>query len=87
MLFKKEIFDDIGFFDEDFLLHGQDTELAMRLLSSPHQAYVVPDVLVRHIGHHSIKRAVAAGEIDKVAEDEYTKKIYEEKTKRYKTTS
>jgi hypothetical protein len=86
-LFKKEAFEKLGYFDEEFLLHGQDTEWAMRLLHSQYQAFIVPAVWVQHLGHYATKKAVANGEYDKVAEDEYTRALYEEKTRKYKSTS
>src|SRR3989344_112065 len=52
LLYKKEVFEKIGYFDEDFLLFGTDPEWSWRLINSKEcVGYFRPDVLVNHIGH------------------------------------
>jgi|GEM_PF-1848945 len=57
VLYKKEIFEKIGYFDEEFLLYGSDSEWARRLVASDYHAYVRPDVLVEHVAHYSTSKA------------------------------
>ena len=59
LLFKKEVFNKIGWFDENYLLFGTDTEWSLRLLRSKECAgYLRPDVVVDHIWHASVLKAV-----------------------------
>jgi ubiquinone/menaquinone biosynthesis C-methylase UbiE len=57
VLYKKEIFEKVGYFDEEFLLRGSDVEWVDRLLKSPYKAYISPDVLVDHVGSYASKKA------------------------------
>ncbi len=76
-LFKKEMFDDIGPFDERFYLHGQDSEWIDRVIDSDWQIVVRPDVFVDHTVSASIKRAEFRGVIDLHKERLYTKVVYD----------
>lgn len=81
-LYRKDIFGEVGYFDEDFLLYGSDSEWAERLLRSPHGAYVRPDVVVDHIAHYSTKRANAteSTSYDYAYEREYAGELLKKKT-------
>jgi len=82
VVYKKEGFEKIGYFDEEFLMYAPDSEWAYRLMNSPYSAYVQPDVLVDHIGHYSnIKESKVKGqEILSIVEREYSVQTYEKKT-------
>ena len=79
VLYKKDTFDKLGYFDEEFLMYGQDVEWSHRLLTSQWKAYILPDVLVEHLGHYSNKKAVIKNEYDKEAEGVYAHLLLEEK--------
>lgn len=81
VLYEKEIFEKIGYFDEDFLLYGQDSEWGDRLLKSPFKGYVRTDVLLDHIGSYAINKAVKIDNYDSSLEREYAGILFKEKTK------
>lgn len=79
VLYKKEIFEKIGYFDEDFLFYGQDTEWALRLLKKGYSVYLVPSVSVEHLKHYSISKAIKNKEIDGKIERDYAGRLLREK--------
>lgn len=87
-LYKKEVFEKVGYFDEDFLLYGSDTEWAFRSLKFGVGAYLRPDVVVDHISHYSTGKEAKAAKLavvktlyDASIEREYAGELYNEKTK------
>ncbi len=80
MVFKKDLFEKVGYYDEDFLIYGADPEHAYRVVKSPYAAYLRPDVVVGHEWHHSAKKAAAKQEYNKVAEKEYCTELLKKKT-------
>lgn len=82
LLYKKEAFEKIGYFDEEFLMYAPDSEWAYRLINSPYAAYVRPDVLVDHIGHYSNTKEskVKGQEILSIVEKEYSEDTFNKKT-------
>lgn len=52
-LFRREMLDDIGLFDEDFFAYAEDTDLGWRARLAGWKAYYVPRAIVYH--HHSKK--------------------------------
>lgn len=80
VLYDKKLFEKIGYFDEDFLFYGQDSEFGHRLLKSDCDGYVDNRVLVKHVGSYSINRAAKRGEYDKELERFYAKKLFKIKT-------
>lgn len=80
-VFKKEVFEKIGYYDEDFLIYGSDSEWAWRFIrSKEYVGYLRPDIIVHHEHHHSVKKAVAKQEYDSIAEKEYAINLYKQKT-------
>jgi hypothetical protein len=82
-LYKKEVFKKVGYFDEDFLLFGSDTEWAHRFITSKEcQGYLRPDVVVEHLGHYSTKKAAIneRAEYNARIEKEYSKELFTRKT-------
>ena len=82
-LYKKEVFDKAGYFDEDFLMYGSDSEWAFRCLKSGAGAYLRPDVVVEHISHYSTGKEAKSAKTayDASVEREYASELYNEKTK------
>lgn len=81
VLYKKDIFDKVGYFDEEFLLYGSDVEWSRRFVDSEYAGYVRPDVLVDHVGHYSTTKAQKTepaqalwGVVEKMYADEMLKK-------------
>lgn len=79
-LFKKSVLDEVGWFDEDFFIYGQDSEFAHRATKKGHVAVHRKDVFVRHMGGYSFYKAVKAGEIDREADKLYASSLYRLKT-------
>lgn len=79
-LYKKSIFESIGYFDEDFLLYGQDSEFAYRCLKKMGGATFRADVLIRHIGSYSAKKEDSAGSFDREADKIYARHLFMKKT-------
>jgi GT2 family glycosyltransferase len=52
-LFRKEMLEEIGLFDEDFFAYAEDTDLGWRTRLAGWKAYYVPEAIVYH--HHSKK--------------------------------
>lgn len=55
-IYRKSLFDAIGFFHEGFLLYGQDSEFGHRFLKKGRRGIVRKDVFVHHIGSYSINK-------------------------------
>ncbi|MDO8183827.1 MAG: hypothetical protein Q7T49_02485 [bacterium] len=81
-LYKKEVFEKVGYFDEDFLLRGSDTEWAQRFLKSGLKGYYRPDVVVEHVGSVSTKKADRKAEYSRALERIYANTMYNEKLKK-----
>jgi GT2 family glycosyltransferase len=47
-LYRRALFDEVGLFDEDFFLIGEDTDLNLRCLIAGKRCIYVPAALVRH---------------------------------------
>src|SRR3989344_2001792 len=78
LLFKKEVFNKVGWFDEKYLLFGTDTEWSIRLIRSKDSAgYLRPDVVVDHVWHASTAKAAVdeRAEYNFRVEKEYSNKL------------
>jgi len=60
-MYRREMLDKIGFFDEDFFLQCEDTDLSMRAQVAGWKILYLPDAVVYHKVGHSIGRASATG--------------------------
>jgi len=49
-LFRRSLFDDIGYFDEDFFAYREDVDLSLRAQFRKHRCVFVPQARVRHRG-------------------------------------
>jgi hypothetical protein len=79
-LYKRDVFETVGYFDEEFLLYGQDTEWGHRLLRSPRAAYIRHDVLVDHLRHYSARQAARDQEYDARFEKNYARMLLKQKS-------
>lgn len=80
-VFKKEVFDKIGYYDEDFLIYGADPEWAWRFINSKECfGYLRPDIVVHHKHHYSVEKASEKQEYNRTAEKEYSNNLYKQKT-------
>jgi GT2 family glycosyltransferase len=81
IVFRKDVFDTVGYYDEEFLFYGADKEWAWRFLRSRTCiGYLRPDVIVNHLSHYSAKKAVSKKEFNSLVEGEYAESVYLEKT-------
>ena len=49
-IFKREIFDEVGLFDEDFFANYEDVDFSLRMKVAGYKILYVPDAVVYHIG-------------------------------------
>ena len=75
-LFRKEMLNDIGYFDERFYLHGQDSEWMDRVLASKWHIVMRRDVFVDHLVSVSIQKAREAKEFSYETDLLLTQRIY-----------
>lgn len=55
MLIKREVFEKIGFFDEDFFLYLEDTDFCKRTVDAGYKIFVAPQSVIYHkVGKSSI---------------------------------
>lgn len=85
-LFRKDVLNDVGYFDERFYLHGQDSEWMDRVIESKWRIVMRRDVYVEHLTSASIQKARKDGEFSYETDILLTQRIYaiirEEKKKR-----
>lgn len=79
-LFHRNLLDDIGEFDEEFVGYGQDSEFAERLTRNGGGTYIRRDVFVQHLHGASFKAATSSGEHDSVADRAYAQELFARKT-------
>ena len=54
MMIRREVFLDIGGFDDDYFMIYEDVDLGWRLRLYGYSVYLVPDAYVMHRGHYSL---------------------------------
>lgn len=79
-LFRRDLMESIGKFDEEFVGYGQDSEFAIRMTKNGGGVYIRRDVYVEHVHGGSFKSAAASGEYDALADRAYAQKLFIEKT-------
>jgi GT2 family glycosyltransferase len=57
MLMRRDRFDDVGYFDEQFFLYYEDDDLCLRLFNAQRPIVVVPDVKAIHHSRGSVRGA------------------------------
>lgn len=60
-MYRRDMIEKIGFFDEDFFLQCEDTDLSMRAQIAGWKILYLPEAVVYHEVGHSIGRASATG--------------------------
>lgn len=55
-LFKKELFNKIGFLQEDFFLYAEETDFCWRANLVGAKIFNVPSSVIYHLGHYSINK-------------------------------
>jgi GT2 family glycosyltransferase len=58
-LYRREMLDEIGLFDESFFLYCEDTDLGLRARWAAWECFYVPDAVVEHRYSHSAGKASA----------------------------
>ena len=58
-LYRRALFDDVGFFDEDFFLYGDDVDISFRAQLKGHKCLYVPDAVVYHHGSATVGKVSA----------------------------
>jgi hypothetical protein len=76
-LFRRDVLDDVGYFDERFYLYGQDSEWIDRVVESKWNIVMHRGVCVEHDVSASIKQARKTGEFDYEADGQMTRLIYD----------
>ena len=76
-LFRKDVLNDIGYFDERFYLHGQDSEWMDRVIMSKWRIVLRRDVYVDHLTSASIEKASKDSEFDYNTDILLTQRIYD----------
>jgi len=79
-LFRKSVLATAGWFDEEFYFYGADSVWAARLLNTPGQVYLLPDVHVEHVAAHSLSKAERDERLDGAAERRRAAALYHLKT-------
>ena len=53
-LYRRDVFLEVGGFDEDFVSYHEDVDLGFRLRLQGHRALYVPEAIVKHIGSSTL---------------------------------
>lgn len=78
VMYRKNIFNEIGLFDEDFFAYYEDSELNMRINLAGHYGMYIPSARVYHVGSGTglkINKNNAPGNISFEKPTEYGKKV------------
>ncbi len=71
MIARAELVREIGGFDEDYFLYGEDQELCLQVRRRGYEIGYIAEATVRHIGGHSETNAAAADKWGRKARAEY----------------
>lgn len=89
VVYRKSVFDRIGYFDERFLLYGQDSEWGWRFLRHPEAGTGVirRDVFIDHVGSYSLNKFAEANKelYNASAEREYARQLFQHLIKKHET--
>jgi GT2 family glycosyltransferase len=56
MFFRKQVLDEIGYFDETFFMYGEDIDLSYRVLKAGYKNYYLADTTIIHYKGESTKK-------------------------------
>jgi cellulose synthase/poly-beta-1,6-N-acetylglucosamine synthase-like glycosyltransferase len=84
MLFRRKIFDEFRYFDEDFMFYGQESDWMQEIIEErKYRIYVVPRAYVKHgiAGEASISsmRKLNQGGFDRGLDAEYSEVLFNQK--------
>lgn len=65
MMIKKDLFEDLGGFDENYFMYVEDMDLCFRAKRIGFNTYFTPDTVVSHVSHGSSDRSFAVVNIYK----------------------
>lgn len=57
MLLRKSVLDEIGLFDEDFFMYGEDIDLSYRVIKAGYNNYYYPETRIIHYKGESTKKS------------------------------
>jgi len=57
MMIRKEVYDNVGGFDEDFFMYGEDLDLSYRIQKAGYKVYYVHETQIIHYKGESTKRS------------------------------
>ena len=78
-LVKRDVLKKTGWFDENFMIYGQDSEWSWRCNKAT-GAIIRTDVFVKHMSGYSFNKADKAGEVDSYADRTYARRLFLYKT-------
>lgn len=78
LMIRKEVLNKVGFFDEDFFLYYEETELQYRIKNQGYKRFIVPDAKIIHISNTSLKQMTNYNQIKTIEQSRslYYKKVY-----------
>lgn len=78
LMIRKEVLNKVGFFDEDFFLYYEETELQYRIKKQGYKTFIVPDAKIIHISNTSLKQMTNYNRIKTIEKSRslYYKKVY-----------
>lgn len=56
MLMKKSVYNEVGGFDEDYFMYGEDIDLSYKILKKGYQNYYLPKTIIIHYKGESTKK-------------------------------
>jgi GT2 family glycosyltransferase len=59
MLVRRSAFEQVGGFDEDYFLYGEDIDLCWKLAAAGHERWYVPSAVIHHVKGASMRFATA----------------------------
>lgn len=82
IMIRKNVLAEIGFFDEDFFLYYEETELQYRIRKSGYQIFLNPQAKIIHLSNISINKMPVYQKVKTVETSRllYYKKVYGAKT-------
>lgn len=76
MFVRKSVFDEVGYFDPEFFLYFEESELQFRIKQEGWHAYILPDAEIYHFEGKSTKKKKAKTEAKLKSEYLFYKKCY-----------
>lgn len=53
IMFRKSVLEEVGLFDENIFMYGEETELNYRIIKANYDIYFIPDAQIIHYGEQS----------------------------------